>query len=54
MYLTHLDNPKFDDAVQLYQNAIHGSVTMLAEYLVPEIAGTLDQLRSVPIPPNAN
>ena len=35
MYLTHLDNPKFDDAVQLCQKFIHGSTTLSAEYLVP-------------------
>jgi len=57
MYLTHLDNPKFDDAVQLCQNAIHGSVTMSATYFVPAITGTIDQLRtqrSATVPPNAS
>jgi len=46
MYLTHLNNPKFDDAVQLCQNAIYGSVIMSAEYLVPAISGTIDLLRT--------
>lgn len=43
--------------MQLCQNAIHGSTTLLAEYLVPEIADTIELLRSqrsTIVPPTAN
>jgi len=44
-FCTHLDNTKFDTAVQLCQSAIHSATTIKPEYLVPTIAGTLEQHR---------
>lgn len=39
--ITHLDNEKFDDAVQLCQNTIHGATTRVVDYTVPAITGTI-------------
>ena len=45
-FLTHLDNTKFDTTVQLCQGEIHGAITIEPKYLVPAIAGTIEQVRS--------
>lgn len=46
MFLTHLDNEKFDDAVQLAQNAIHSSSTIAVEHRVPAIVGIIEPLHA--------
>ena len=50
MFLSHLDNPRYKLAVKECEAAIPHSPTIPMIYMVPETAGTIDQLR--PTTPN--
>ena len=50
MFLSHLDNPRYKLAVKECEVAIIHLPTIPTIYVVPEIAGTIDQLRSASLP----